>query len=218
MTDPQDAPPPARSGLATPVGALTALLNIALPGYAYLWVLRHAQEIVASGQAGAGLVEGFSAYYILVLIFIFFMQIASAPHLPTAPRVLARDVGISVLLVGALSISGRDPDAFLFEMGALYATALMVAFFLLVWVRPLVEGWPRRWNRRQAGGYLLAAGAQSIFLVPGLAGGWLFTSIVLATPLQRGGTGWIEGAAYVAALALLTRAEIRWMRVESPPW
>ena len=99
-----------------------------------------------------------------------------------------------------------------FEVGALYLSALMLAFAWIVVVRPFVSGAVWGWTWRQRGTYVLMALAQGVFLGPGLAAAALFGWVLLrGMGTDAGPPGPLAWVGYLAALGMLTRHELRWM-------
>jgi len=85
-------------------------------------------------------------------------------------------MGIEESALFAVTLAWRPVDAvrMAFEMGALYLSALMMAFGWIVVVRPFVSGLVWGWSWRQRGTYARMALAQGVFLGPGLAAVGLF--------------------------------------------
>lgn len=204
-------PPPGerRRSAATRRWALAqAVANVAWPVAAYATVVPYLR--------GTGL-ETFAqvvvGYAFLPLIFVGLMQIVSLTEIvPTA-----RDLQVGLLTplaLFAVTLAWRPVDAvrMAFEIGALYLSALMLAFAWIVVVRPFVSGLVRGWTWRQRGTYTLIALAQGVFLGPGLAAvalfGWV---LVQGVGTDAGPPGLLAWVGYLAALVTLTHHELRWM-------
>ena len=121
---------------------------------------------------------------------------------------------LAPLALFAATLAWRPVDGvrMAFEVGALYLSALMLAFAWIVVVRPFVSGLVWGWSWRQRGTYVLMALAQGVFLGPGLAAvvlfGWVF---VLGVGTDGGPPGVLASVGYLAAVVTLTHHELRWM-------
>jgi len=185
-----------------------AVANVAWPLAAYVTLVPY---VGGTGLEGWGrIVVG---YAFLPLIFVGLMQIVSLSEV--VPSVRDLQVGLLVpLALFAVTLAWRPVDAvrMAFEIGALYLSALMVAFAWIVVVRPFVSGLVRGWSWRQRGTYALMALAPGVFLGPGVAAvvlfGWVF---VQGLGTDAGPPGPLARVGYLAALGMLTRHELRWM-------
>ena len=187
---------------------MQAVANVAWPLAAYVTLVPY---VAGTGLETWGRVVVGLAF--LPLIFVLFMQVVSMSEV----TVTVRDLQVGLLLplvLLAVTLAWRPVDAVRmgFEMGAVYLSALMLAFAWIVVVRPFASGVVRGWSWRQRGGYALIALAQGIFLGPGLAAVALFGWVVLR------GIGTDAGApapwvwlGYLVTLGTLTRHELRWM-------
>lgn len=185
-----------------------AVANVAWPLAAYVTLVSY---VVGTGlEAWARVVVG---YAFLPLIFVGLMQIVSLSEV--VPSVRDLQVGLlAPLALFAATLAWRPVDGvrMAFEVGALYLSALMLAFAWIVVVRPFVSGLVWGWSWRQRGTYVLMALAQGVFLGPGLAAAALFGWVLLrGVGTDAGPPGPLAWVGYLAALGMLTRHELRWM-------
>lgn len=192
---------------------LQAVSNVAWPLVAYASVWRH-----VAGTGLEPLAQAVLGFALLPLAFVGLMQIVALSELDLSVRSLQLGLLIPLAVV-ALTLPWRPADAawFAFEVGALYLSALMLAFAYVVLIRPSAIGLVRRWSWRQRGSYLLMALAQLVFLGPGLAAVVLFGLVLSVGPGGAAATAGEAGASvwalvsYGVALVALTRHELRWM-------
>ena len=185
-----------------------AVANVAWPLAAYVTLVPYV--------GGTGLEESARVvvgYAFLPLIFVLFMQVVSLSEV----TVTVRDLQVGLLAPLALlaaTLAWRPVDAvrMAFEVGALYLSALMLAFAWIVVVRPFASGLVRGWSWRQRGTYVLMALAQGVFLGPGLAAAALFGWVLLrGMGTDAGPPSPLAWVGYLAALVTLARHELRWM-------
>jgi hypothetical protein len=185
-----------------------AVANVAWPLAAYVTLVPYVGGTELEGWAR--IVGG---YAFLPLIFVGLMQIVSLSEVVPSARDL--QVGLlAPLALFAATLAWRPVDAvrMVFEVGALYLSALMLAFAWIVVVRPFASGLVWGWSWRQRGTYVLMALAQGVFLGPGLAAAALFGWVLLrGMGTDAGPPGPVAWVGYLAALGILTRHELRWM-------
>lgn len=193
-----------------------ALVNIALPVFAAVYFGVAAPEHRLESLRGA------VAAAILPLLFIALMQVVCLAErgqaLPTGA--LASGLGLPFLLVGLVAlIEGVTLGWYLFEMGALYTMAILLAFLGLVFLRPFLIGVVRTFTIREAMGYLGIAALQLVFIGPGLFVCWLYLRMLgaQAWPIDGGGlSAWLRLGVLAVVLVPLVVHEYRWMEKASP--
>ena len=113
-----------RGSAARRWGVLQAISNVAWPVVAYASIWRH-----TVGTGLEPLAQGVLGFSFLPLIFVALMQIVALSELELTVRSLQLGLLTPVAVV-ALTLPWRPADAawFAFEVGALYLSALMLAF------------------------------------------------------------------------------------------
>ncbi|MGF1517253.1 MAG: hypothetical protein ACFCVB_05535 [Nodosilinea sp.] len=119
-----------------------------------------------------------------------------------------------VVYLGASTlVQGESFGWFMFQQGALYTLAIMLAYGWIVFVRPLVSGSIWRWGR-DFGFNLLASFAQLFFIGPGLYAGVLFSVILLGHQGTTSFHRWqdyLNLTFFLLTLGQLAHHEYRWM-------
>lgn len=192
---------------------LQVLLNLLLPLYAFWITIQVGATFPFDSPIERWLIEVGIYYFPFVLIFIGFMQLLLVGGMPDDPRLLARDLlGPLLIMSGQALLEWDSLRWYLFELGALYASSMMLAYALLVWGRPVLEGKVWQWSMDELGSYLVAALLQLIFLLPAAFSIYLFSKILIVRELAGGFQGTLSILLYLGLLGYLAWAEYEWMK------
>ncbi len=192
-----------------------ALLNIALPVFAAFYfhftVADHGLEDLKGAEFAV----------ILPMLFIAMMQLvclAEKGQALPAGR-LASGIGLPFLIIGLAALAdGVTLGWYLFEMGALYTMAIILAFLGLVFVRPFLSGVAASYTPREALGYVGMALLQLVFIVPGLIVCAVYLRLLAAQGSNDATTADSTTGQILFAIALMQLLvhEYRWMDKASP--
>jgi len=200
------------------VNILQGLINIALPIFAYIYYLKGFS--VGDYNLKSNFLNSAFQLFPLAIFFIFFMQIvaASAGKFDKTIKQALLDLLLPFAYIAIANIAYAKPVAwFLFEMGALYASSILLAFFLIVFFTVIIERTYKKWDKKNFLLYVLMALPQVVFLLPGIVGIYFFNKLIIQE-IMNGSISLYSIVTVLAYLLSLAQASIynyHWMRKEA---
>ena len=198
------------------VHVLQAIINIALPSFAYGYYLKN----IPLGDYN--LITNFqnSAFQLfpLALIFIFFMQLIRAKSFEKDVRRALLNLILPFVYLSIANIFyPKSISWYLFEMGAIYGSSLLLAFFVIVFFTVIFEGSTKKWDAKNFGTYSLMAIPQLLFLIPGIIGVCFFNKLIIQDTIGSNQNPFaiVNVIAYLASLIQISFLNYRWMRKEA---
>ena len=198
------------------VHLLQAIVNIALPGFAYVYYLKSAS--LGDYNLRTNFLNSAFQLFPFALIFIFFMQLVRAGSFEKKVSRAVLNLILPFAYLAVANIFYNKPVSwYLFEMGAVYGSSILLAFFVIVFFTVIIEGSVKEWDARNFGNYALMAIPQLLFLVPGIVGVYFFNKLIIQNTVgnHQNPYATINVLAYLAGLIQITFLNYRWMRKEA---
>lgn len=194
-----------------------AFINIALPSFAYGYYLKNFP--LGDYNLKTNFLNSSFQLFPIVIIFIFFMQIVRASSFEKNLKQAFLDLVLPfAYLAVANIIYAKSITWYLFKMGAVYGSSLLLAFLIIVFFTVIIEGSIKNWSTKTFLSYGLMAIPQLIFLLPGIIGVYFFNRLIIQDIIGNNNLNLyvvINILAYVASLVQVTIFNYRWMRSEA---
>ncbi|HHO55879.1 MAG TPA: hypothetical protein ENK21_05775 [Trueperaceae bacterium] len=197
---------------------IQALLNVVLPSFAYGYYLN--KFPVGDYNFRTNFLNSAFQLFPIAIIFIFFMQIVAraAGNFDKSLKQALLDLILPFVYIAIANILYAKSIAwYLFEMGAIYSSSIFLAFLVIVFFTLILERIYKSWQPKSYWGYALMAIPQLIFLLPGIAGVYLFSKLIIQNIVGDSLDLYsaINIFAYLASLIQITIFNYRWMRKEA---
>ena len=200
------------------INLIQAVVNIVLPIFAYFYYLRRFP--LGDYNFRTNFINSAFQLFPIAIIFIFFMQIvaASAGKFDKSLKQALLELFLPFVYIAVANILYAKSIAwYLFEMGAVYGSSLLLAFLVIVFFTIMLERTYKNWQSEDFLGYALMALPPLIFLIPGVAGVYLFNKLIIQEIIANNLNLYavINILAYIASLIQITFSNYRWMRQEA---